>query len=94
MAYDATLPGEEQSVLCAHGSAHFMLDRNGDLYEHSDAWILTGLLLVPRVAAQTMGAVELAERTHAPRWLTLAMRDFLLDRKENVARPISYSENA
>lgn len=96
IAYDPTLPEEEQSVLCAHGTAHLTLDADHEPYSHADVWLLTCLLLVPRAAAQTMTAAELAARSKCPAWLSVAMRSFF-ERWDSGGVSVSckrYSENA
>lgn len=78
VAYDPTLPEEEQSVMCAHGAAHLVLDASHDAYNHSDVWVLTCLLLVPPAAARTTTPEELVELSRCPAWLALATRRLLL----------------
>ena len=78
VAYDPTLDEYDQSVLCAHGAAHLALDRDGDPYTHSDVWLLTCLLLVPRAAVQTLAPWDLGLRSHCHPWIALAVRDLLL----------------
>lgn len=90
VAYDPLQPAEVVSVLCAHGTAHHLVDATPDPANHADIWLTGCFMLVPRAAAQTLSERELVARSHCPEWLTLATRRLLLA-WDSHGHPISCS---
>lgn len=88
VAYDPLLPDNDISALCAHGTAHHLVQATPDPYEHSDIWVTGCLMLVPRAAAQTLSERELVARSFCPEWLTLAVRRLLLA-WDSLSHPVS-----
>lgn len=78
VAYDPMLPDREASLLCAHGCAHRLLDRQTQEHEHSDVWLLTAMLLVSSEAAHTHTEADLERVAYAPEWLVSPARTLAL----------------
>lgn len=88
VAYDPLLGDDVISALCAHGTAHHLVDATPDPSNHADIWLTGCFMLVPRAAAQTLSERELVERSFCPEWLTLATRKLLLA-WDSLGHPIS-----
>lgn len=68
IAYDYGVCPKQRGLLVGHGTKHLLLGRQSDDFNEADAWIATGLWLIPPHHTHSMGLSEIVARAWAPEW--------------------------
>lgn len=73
IAYDYGVCPKQRGLLVGHGTKHLLLGRQPDDFNEADAWIATGLWLIPPHHTHSMGLSEIVARAWAPEWFVRAV---------------------